>query len=266
MVASPVARGVTELASAVRCALDSPEPDQIHDLRVAIRRFLQVLAVYESSPRVVRDGLKEMMRSAGDVRDCDIAIKLVKKVDGPARLIQRLRRRRGDRERVLLIELQKWSKGNMASQWRQKLSFNGEADPAILRRAVKKFFKCGAAAEDSDTKLHPLRIATKKLRYTMDLIGNTDRARAEQVRELQQRLGDIQDHETARRLASDESASKRVLSELQNRQDKKIRAFRKFWDKTFAGRKREWQQVTLRSRTRPVTVAPRKDATVMRRA
>ncbi len=90
------------------------------------------------------------------------------------------------------------------------------------------------------------------------------------MKELQKRLGDINDYETARRIAAEESAGKRVLARLAEKQDKKIHSFRRYWDREFSGEthRQEWQQVTLPAplRARSITVAPPlRGAAVMKR-
>lgn len=60
-----------------RAAARSPSADAVHDLRVAIRRFTAALAM-RKMPRAerkeIRSGLKQVMQSAGNVRDYDIAL------------------------------------------------------------------------------------------------------------------------------------------------------------------------------------------------
>ena len=115
---------------------------------------------------------------------------------------------------------------------------------------MKRVFKRGSAAEESEKKLHPLRIAVKKLRYTIDMLDRPEASRLEKVQELQSRLGDINDYETARRIAAEESAAKRVISDLRAAQEKKLRSFHRFWEKNFSGHKREWKRATFQTAVR----------------
>src|ERR1041384_4280770 len=73
-----------KLAFQISRTLKSRDPNSVHDLRVSIRRFSQALAVHEvcfSARHVkkIRRRLKAMMIPAGQVRDYDIAIKLLSK-------------------------------------------------------------------------------------------------------------------------------------------------------------------------------------------
>jgi CHAD domain-containing protein len=250
MAASPTAtKLLAGLAAEIRRTAESPEPDQVHDLRVAIRRFMQILAILDSSTGDIRGTVKRMMSFAGKVRDCDIAIKLTRKAGASEQFLRRLQRRRGAAERVLILELEKWSALDTPAKWRSKL---GPAHPQenmsrALSKAVRRVFKRGAAAEDSEKKLHSLRIAVKKLRYTIDLLDRPSATRTEQIQDLQRRLGDINDYETARKIATQETASKRVVAELRAKQEKKIQSFHTFWEENFADKKREWKRATFQA-------------------
>src|SRR5262249_30985804 len=76
-------------------------PEAVHDLRVAIRRFSQALAVFKASFRrknlkKIRKSLKPLMTAAGEVRDCDIALKFILELQPHAagNLEKEVRRRR----------------------------------------------------------------------------------------------------------------------------------------------------------------------------
>jgi CHAD domain-containing protein len=253
MAASPKTRELLDqLTAAVRQAIHAPQPDRVHDLRVAIRRFGQGLAI--ASPDSVesektRRALKRIMRMAGGVRDFDIAMKLAARHHAPQKFLQRLKARRDAAERTLLAELHRWLDASTAARWKEALPSEGRSaipDKVILRQ-VKKLFKRGSAAEDSDTELHSLRIAAKKLRYTLDLLHHGDQRHVEQIKELQRRLGDINDYETVRRIATKEAAPKRLLRSLLDKHQKKVKAFHRYWEQQFSGRKREWKRVTLQT-------------------
>jgi CHAD domain-containing protein len=63
---------------AERC-LASPDPDAVHDLRVAIRRFSQALRIFKTllnakAVKQMRRALKRVMDAAAVVRDLDVGI------------------------------------------------------------------------------------------------------------------------------------------------------------------------------------------------
>ncbi|HYO82402.1 MAG TPA: CHAD domain-containing protein [Bryobacteraceae bacterium] len=76
-----------DAAAAISAAAESPDPEAIHKMRVAIRRFQQALRLFrqflrKKGLRRVRTELKEIMTAAGNVRNYDIAIGLVRKARG----------------------------------------------------------------------------------------------------------------------------------------------------------------------------------------
>ena len=127
----------------------------------------------------------------------------------------------------------------------------GEDAARILSRAAKRFFARGKAAKESDEKLHPLRIAAKKLRYTLELLPQPVKC-VEPIRKLQSRLGDINDFETIRRIVTEEGAGKRLAERLKQTRDNKIREFRLYWQAEFGGRNnaRKWTHA-LRGAVKP---------------
>src|SRR5215831_13431824 len=97
------------LAFQIKRTLHSHDPEAVHDLRVAIRRLTQALAISKSflPPRAVkkiRRRTKAIMTLAGAVRDCDIALKLVTRsqAQDAAALEAKLRTRRADAHKVLV--------------------------------------------------------------------------------------------------------------------------------------------------------------------
>jgi CHAD domain-containing protein len=232
----------------VRRALKSVDRNHVHDLRVASRRLGQALAVLESSSATngigkIRRRLKSAITLAGSVRDCDITGKLIAKLDPSTLLHTRLARRRTRAERLLVTELRKWVSRRLVEKWRLKLKGQHVTAPTVdtepLLEAARRVFDRGKKAEKSVRALHRLRIAAKKLRYTMEL-APFETARLDAIKQLQTKLGDINDHETARRIASEEGASKRLIQRLEESQEKKTRRLRRFWNDEFAGKKKDW--------------------------
>jgi CHAD domain-containing protein len=65
---------------------ESQGVDEVHDLRVAIRRFRRVLDVLRpcfphTEAKQIERALKKIISCAGDVRDIDIALKLTGKIE-----------------------------------------------------------------------------------------------------------------------------------------------------------------------------------------
>src|SRR5579862_66799 len=102
-------RLLERLAFHINDAAHSHTADSVHDLRVAVRRFTQSLSVGKScfgpnESKRIRRRLKAVMKLAGDVRDCDIAIKLLarSKTDGASAVESKLRSRRAEAQKALL--------------------------------------------------------------------------------------------------------------------------------------------------------------------
>jgi CHAD domain-containing protein len=174
----------------------------------------------------MRRASKEIMRRAGDVRNLDITIKLVAKLKETKALQTRLRRRRDAAARHLTSPLKAW---NLPDEL-------PEATPASARqaavRAVTRLFHRAAKARHPKD-LHRVRIAAKKLRYTLEMVAPVYQHMKE-IKRLQSDLGRINDYETARSIIKHESGGRSVLDQLKDKQRKKIRAFREHWSGTLS--------------------------------
>ena len=80
-------RQLKHLGLQINRAIKTSNAGAVHDIRVAIRRFSQALSLchtyfpHGEMPKHRR--LKKIMNSAGDVRNCDVALKLVTKFRVP---------------------------------------------------------------------------------------------------------------------------------------------------------------------------------------
>lgn len=74
----------------------------------------------------------------------------------------------------------------------------------------------------------------------MEVAGQADGARFDQIKTLQKHLGDINDYESARRIVAREVAGERISARLREQQRKKVRLFRHHWNDEFAGKESEW--------------------------
>jgi CHAD domain-containing protein len=208
-----------DLALAVRRVLKSPGPIPVHDLRVAIRRFNQATGLNsQNRNKTEHRQSKQIMRRAGDVRNLDITLKLVTKLKGTKALQSKLRRRRDAAARRLTDPLKAWNVPDKLPK----------ATPATATqaavRAIKRLFKRGAEAHHPKD-LHRVRIAAKKLRYTLELVAPGHPA-IEQTKSLQSDLGRINDYATARAILKSESGADSVREQLKDKQRRKMRAFR----------------------------------------
>jgi CHAD domain-containing protein len=268
----------------IRRTLKTPNAAEVHDLRVATRRFTQGLVIFEScfhGAHGIREKMKRPMELSGDVRDLDIALKILGsgRAGVSAKAVDRIQRERAKAQRALVAMLGKMVKRGAIQAWRAKLAsparqtaagqshakdVTEDVKQAVLD-AAERFFGRGNhvyAASDSISKhsspghsapknlsksLHHLRIATKELRYTLELVippGASSRNGLDRLAQLQSGLGDIHDFDPVHQILSEYRSARKLLARLAKKQHKRIRAFREFWKNEFGGKKNraEWMQ------------------------
>jgi CHAD domain-containing protein len=140
-----------------------------------------------------------------------------------------------------------------------KIEWDGQADAVenartFLPKLVAGYFERGRellAANPSPTELHALRLASKKLRYTLELFkpcyGPGLAARIDALKSLQQMLGEINDTVAAERtigevLVAKTPESRRAVRFLRKRGAAKAQEFRNHWNTVFdaPGQERWW--------------------------
>jgi CHAD domain-containing protein len=127
-VQSQTAKLLRRLAGEVERTGQDTDPDHIHDLRVAIRRLNRCLRVFSQfypggAWKPVRKQLSALMQMAGAVRDCDIALELIRKagVTKRAAVMKSFEDRREKAARKLKSELSRWAGRNLPEKWREPL-------------------------------------------------------------------------------------------------------------------------------------------------
>jgi CHAD domain-containing protein len=242
--------------------IKSPNPDSVHDLRVAIRRFTQALSVFKpcfpgKDTRKIRRRLKKLMLDAGDVRNNDIALKILSKSrkTEAASLRPRIQSQRKEASRILIGALKRRMERKSSLKWRAALeSALATGDEAfcavaieetarqILPRMAKDFLERGNAASEekaSPEKLHHFRIASKKFRYTLELFtplyGPSLNGWLESIKSVQTLLGDINDCATVAQMLADHKGD--GLSRwLKRRQRRNTEEFCRRWQEEFGDR------------------------------
>ena len=117
---------LTRLAFQVHRAAKTPGPDEIHDLRVSIRRFSQGLLLFSDffpkwEEKKIKKLLKRMMRLTSEIRNRDIALEfLTKHRHGEQR--HRLEQERANYERQFSEMVRRWSARDFSAKWRSALS------------------------------------------------------------------------------------------------------------------------------------------------
>ncbi len=222
--ASRLLRQLTvQIARTVKSAGD----DEVHDVRVAIRRFQAVLKAlgpcFPGEAAKIRLTLKRIMGLAGEVRNRDIGVELLVKLACPAAapLVIRFESERTSAVKDLTDSLKFWVRTKTSARWRTLLNTplkpGSKADQfgagpieltaiRMMPRIAGKQYNRGqcAAADDKTThhELHQFRIATKKFRYTLDLFapvfGDSVDDLVRELKDIQTLLGDINDYVTVR--------------------------------------------------------------------
>lgn len=123
-----IAALIAKLVSQAKRAAENADEEAVHDLRVAIRRLSRALREFAQffpgkSWKQIRRELSALMDCAADVRDRDIAAKLLEKagVESNARVIATLGKRRNTAAEALQQALREWGKRNAARQWKGAL-------------------------------------------------------------------------------------------------------------------------------------------------
>jgi CHAD domain-containing protein len=110
-------------ADACMLAARSPGAEPVHKMRVSIRRLQQALRLFsqyfrERGVRRVRKELREIMEPAGELRNFDIAIALVRKLGSPT---PQLAERRVAAKQQLIEVLGRVARPDLFERWRDVL-------------------------------------------------------------------------------------------------------------------------------------------------
>jgi CHAD domain-containing protein len=249
-------RQLKHLSLQINRAIKSSNAGAVHDVRVAIRRFTQAVAVcrpyfHATDLPKNRRRLKKIMSGAGEVRNCDVALKFTAKFRVPHAVLLRskLQSRRKESERLLVTELRKWTGRRMLIKWRAALnsapaSREDEEIHKLARRALgriaKDFLKQGNEASSADASpkvLHHFRIVAKKFRYALELfqlLYDALNAIVASIKRAHALLGDINDCVTVADIVSRYKGGHALVERLKKRQHKKTEEFRKYWKEAFS--------------------------------
>ena len=227
---------------------------------MAIRRFNQVLIVFKpcfhgKETRKIRRRLKRIMVQAGEVRNHDIALKVLSKstASAAATLRPRLQAQRKEAERDLVSLLRRWIDRKLSIKWRAVLEGSlSRADAAktaiaidetarqILPGMLKRFIKSGNAAANEKAgaeELHAFRIASKKFRYSLEifapLYGPQCQNSLTKLKQIQDLLGENNDWATVERMVSRVKGTETLAAWLQIKQRKTTEEFCRYWRAEF---------------------------------
>lgn len=116
------------LAFCMNRAAHLRDPDSIHNLRVAIRRFQQCLVVFhqffpQGQTKKIRARLHQIMQIAGEIRNRDIALELFEKSGLPANptLTARIRQEARELHAEMQRLLARWGRRDLSRRWGARL-------------------------------------------------------------------------------------------------------------------------------------------------
>ena len=117
---------LARLALQVHRAAKKPGADEVHDLRVSIRRFSQGLDLFaDFFPRAeaagIRKKLKALMRLTSSIRDRDITLEFVAGTKHASHR-PRLSKERASYQKELAALLRQWTAEEFSTHWRDGLS------------------------------------------------------------------------------------------------------------------------------------------------
>jgi CHAD domain-containing protein len=127
-VAQQVSSRLAKLVFEMRRAARTSDPDSIHDLRVAIRRFSQSLRVFRNCfPRRevkrIRRRLCSVMDLAAEIRNRDITLRLSAEAGVPSAsaLMVRLNKERVQAAHTFAETTKRLMERDLATRWRSRL-------------------------------------------------------------------------------------------------------------------------------------------------
>ena len=248
------------LSKTLRHAAKHPEdPEAIHGLRVSIRRAVQACKTFgellDPAPvKKLRRRLHKIMDLCAAVRNCDVALTLLEHAGittGASAL--RLKKMRGEaaeklRRRLTAERRKHHATPDLRSHPKEhdwKLDRSMEANLSrTLPALAEEFFASGSAALSADAgykKLHRFRLQAKRFRYTLELFesfyGREMAQGAEILRELQDRLGAINDCATTITILG---RDRRALAAMGKLLRERTSALRKYAQSQFVPQKLDW--------------------------
>lgn len=208
--------------------LSARDADALHQARVAIRRLRSALSMFR--PVIadweydrMRDSLRRLGNALGEARNLDVLIERMPSKRSAKAARDKLGRKReaaydevaemlgSARVRSLMLSLIRWFETGGWRARRRALKPLADFARDQLAKRWRRVARRGAKIATLDAEaLHNLRIDAKKMRYSAEftaaLYENVDGRRRlalflEGLRTLQDRLGEIQDVESARGLA-----------------------------------------------------------------
>jgi CHAD domain-containing protein len=197
------------------------DPQHLHQARVATRRLREALPLIAHGPRArkLERHVRRLTRALGPVRELDVALEMLEALtaaaDVPRGAIAKLRQVvREERQRMhtemctrvgrVNIEKLRRRASSAAAKGTKSSGRNPERVAEAQLRAARRALRLREAIDNAaglylPDRLHTVRVAVKRLRYAMEvsreLSGSRATARVRTLKEAQDLLGSMHDHE-----------------------------------------------------------------------
>jgi CHAD domain-containing protein len=274
--AAAIERSLERFAAECARCLNQPGPDEVHDLRVSIRRLGQRLRVFgdwvpKKAARKIRRRIREVLGMAGEVRDCDIAAELGDHLplQLPDGFMETIASRRREAATRLSVELKRLVESDFAGRCRARLQLeiteprNRDALADLARGRLPEmsaeFIVAGtdlARHPKSKRALHSFRISAKHFRYSLepftDCYGPALERRIAAVRKVQTVLGHLNDCVATRRMLKRLGVGRKALTPLRHEEKKRLAEFRELWPKLFGDNaEKSWRRFLASAAAHP---------------
>ena len=218
-------RSVEAMQAEIEGVRAAEDIECIHRMRVASRRLRSAMSVFRETLPVKKQApwtrtIRDLTRALGEARDTDVQIELIEKVTRSAnqakvrpglnRILLRLTQQRERLQKDVFAALNELEKSRVAAQIQSRYSSasldSAQFTPAlyqlaysIINEKLNDFlsFEVYLRQPDNTAMLHAMRIAAKRLRYSMEIFAPiyadslADPLQA--ARKSQQILGDVHD-------------------------------------------------------------------------
>ena len=196
--------------------------EHVHQLRISVRRAVEAVKIFsglmeEADVDPLRDRLRRIRLAADEARNWDVLCERFSHGGGDGilgKIVEQVKTRRREAQGPIVAvyqEIQEDGFEEKIDKLLQAVAINchGDGDRPFGRQAakylapvVKKFFKAAESDLTTDESLHGLRIRTKKLRYTMEIVAVAfdsafRKSLYPRVTLFQDLLGTVNDHTTA---------------------------------------------------------------------
>lgn len=216
--------------------LESPSEENIHDLRIAVRKARASLSLVPGSASRGRKKYmkkaKKLFKASSGLRDVDMIRSKLEGYHLGSELSKQAKKERAkglrstESKALALRGFRQPKLGGRVPLDQRKLAVDLQRRQDRLLTKIHESFETAMSDEGRPEVLHAMRTDFKKLRYALELIppDPSTKKLGEQLHEWQDRLGDIHDHDMfldyMRKQEPSEDLQQVIASESKKRTDK----------------------------------------------